>query len=80
MARHQQEVGLRAGQSVLQPDQLTVCVDRTQGASRLLVQEVIGVSTQHYGVEHDDAQSLPSVGNTEVELVVIGREFPKDTK
>lgn len=78
VARHQQEVRLGPGQPVLQPDQLTVGVHRTQGASGLLVSEVVGVSTEHHRVEHDDGERLPRVGDVEVQLVVIRGKLPNE--
>lgn len=76
MARHQQVVGLGASQPLLQPGQLPVGIERVQRSSGPLVREVVGVSTQHDGVQHDDGQRLPRVGNTEVELIVVSWEFP----
>lgn len=66
VARHQQEVRLGASQSLLQPDQLPVGLQRTQRSSGLLVREVVGVATQLYGVQHEDGQRLSRVGNVEV--------------
>lgn len=76
VSRHQQEVGLGASQSLLQPGQLAVGVGRMQRSLGLLVREVVGVAAQHDGVQHDDGQRLPRVGNTEVQLVVVSRKFP----
>lgn len=66
VARHQQEVCLGASQSLLQPSQLPVGIQGTQRSFGLLIREVIGVPAQHYGVQHDDGQRLPRVGNMEV--------------
>lgn len=77
VACHQQEVCLGPSQSLLQPGQLTVGIHRTQGASGLLIHEVVRVAAQHYGVEHDDGQRLPRVGDAEVQLVIIRRKSPK---
>lgn len=80
VARHQQEVCRGPGQSLLQPGQLTVGIHRTQGASGLLIHVVVRVAAQHYGVEHDDGQGLPCVGDVEVQLVIVRWEFPKKEK
>lgn len=77
VACHQQEVCLGPSQSLLQPGQLTIGIHRTQGASGLLIHKVVRVAAQHYGVEHDDGQGLPRVGDVEVQLVIIRGEFPK---
>lgn len=78
VAGHQQEVCRGPSQSLLQPGQLTVCIHRTQGASGLLIHVVIRVATKHYGVEHDDGQRLPSVGDVEVQLVIVRGELPRN--
>ncbi|TNN40374.1 hypothetical protein EYF80_049463 [Liparis tanakae] len=54
VAGHQQEVRLGPGQSLLQPRQLAVGVQRAQRPSGLLVHEVVAVAAQQDGVEHDD--------------------------
>lgn len=77
VAGHQQEVRLGPSQSLLQPDQLTVGIHRTQGASGLLVREVVRVAAQHYGVQHDDGQRLARVWDAEVQLVIIGGKSPE---
>lgn len=73
----QQEVCLGPSQSLLQPRQLTVGLYRTQGASGLLIYKVVRVAAQHDGVEHDDGQGLPGVGDVEVQLVIVRGELPK---
>lgn len=80
VACYQQKVCLGPSESLLQPGQLPVCSHQTHRSSRLLVCVVEGVAAQHYSVEHDYGQSLASVGNVEVQLVIIGREFPEVTK
>lgn len=77
VTRHQQEVRLGLIQSLLQPGQLTVSIHRTQRASGFLIQEVVRVAAQHYGVEHDDGQRLPRVGNFKVQLIVVRGKLPK---
>lgn len=66
VARHQQEVRLGAIQSLLEPGQLPVGLQRTQRSSGLLIREVVGVATQLYGVQHEDGQRLLRVRNAEV--------------
>lgn len=78
VTRHQQEVCRGPSQSLLQPGQLTIGVHSTQGTSGLLIHVVVRVAAQHYGVEHDDGQGLACVGDVEVQLVVVRREFPKN--
>lgn len=80
VACHQEEVCLGQSQSLLQPGQLPVCVHHTQRASGFLIGKVQGVAAKHHGVEHDYGQSLPSVGNMEVQLIVIRWKFPGTTK
>lgn len=80
VARHQQEVRLGARQPLLQPDQLAIGLHLQHGPSGLLVLVIQRVSTQHHGVQHDDAQSLPRVGNAKVQLVVIRGELPDGVK
>lgn len=77
VAGQQQEVCLVLSQSLLQPRQLTVGIHGAQRASGLLVHVVVRVAAQHYGVEHDDGQSLVRVGDVEVQLVVVRGELPK---
>lgn len=76
MAGHQQEVGPGLSQSLLQPRHLAVGVHHAQRASGRLVQEVVRVTAQQHGVEHDDGQSLPGVGDVEVQLIIVGGEVP----
>lgn len=78
VACHQQEVRLGPSQSPLQPGQLTVGFHQMQGASGLLVQVVVRVTAEHYRVKHDDGQRLPSVGDAEVQLVVIRGKVPRN--
>lgn len=80
VACHQQKVCLGQSQSLLQPDQLPVSSQQIHRASGLLICVVERVAAQHYSVEHDYGQSLPCVGNVEVQLVIIRREFPEITK
>ena len=77
MASHQQEVSPGPSQSLLQPGQLTVGIHHTQGAPGLLVCIVVRVAAQHYGVEHDDSKGLPSVWDSEVQLIIIRGKFPE---
>jgi len=79
VAGHQQEVRLGPSQSQLQPRQLAVGVHRAQRPSGLLVHEVVAVAAQQDGVQHDDGQRLPGVGDAEVQLIIVGGEVPMYT-
>lgn len=76
VARHQQEVRLGESQPLPQPAQLLVGLQGIQRRSGLLIREVVGVPTQLDGVQHEDGQRLPRVGNPEVQLVVESRKPP----
>lgn len=71
VACHQQEVCLGPSQSLLQPNQLTVGIHRAQRPPGLLIHKVVRVAAEHYGVEHDDCQHLPRVGDPEVQLIIV---------
>lgn len=76
VACHQQEVCLGQSQSLLQPSQLAIGIQFIQGSTWLLVRIVVRVTAKHHSVKHDDGQSLPRVGNAEVQLIVVRWEFP----
>lgn len=80
VACHQQEVCLGPSQSLLQPNQLAVGVHLAQRASGLLVQKVVRVAAEHYGIKHDDGQCLPRVGDTEVKLIIVRGKPPEKQK
>lgn len=56
---------------------LSVGLNGAEGSAGLLINVVVRVTTQHYCIQHHDAQSALGVGDTEVQLVVVVREPPE---
>lgn len=76
VASDEEEVSLGAGEAILQPGQLLVGKG-AMGTTGLLVQKVIGFTTQQNRVQHEDGHSAVRLRDAEVQLVVVVRELPE---